>query len=237
MKPFRIATGALCALFLGSLAASLANRPQQPFADQQPSADQQHVPAQERAPFRVLTFNVRYGTADDGDDRWEARKHRVVAALRAHGADLIGLQEALPFQVEHLAAALPAHTSYSQGRERGDAELDREVVGTGETCALFWRDDRFEALERGTFWLAPELDEVGARGWDAALPRICSWVRLRDRFGGESFVFANTHFDHRGPLARYRSADPLALGPPARVRRARVARLIRARSQPRRPLT
>jgi endonuclease/exonuclease/phosphatase family metal-dependent hydrolase len=36
---------------------------------------------------------------------------------------------------------------------------------------------------------------------------MLSWVILRDRLGDpEPFVFANTHFDHRGPLAREASA-------------------------------
>ena len=152
------------------------------------------------APIRAVSFNVRYGTADDGENRWELRRDDVVRTIRSHGPDLLGLQEALPFQVEYLAARLPAHERYAVSRT-GDA---------GETCAIFWRRDRFELVESETFWLAPTPDEPEARGWDAALPRICSWVRLRDRVSGVVFVFANTHFDHRGREARERSAELLA---------------------------
>ena len=39
---------------------------------------------------------------------------------------------------------------------------------------------------------------------------MVTWVRLRDRQSAQrEFVFANTHFDHRGKLARKQSAELL----------------------------
>jgi len=75
-------------------------------------------------------------------------------------------------------------------------------------AALFFRRDRFEVVASGHFWLSPTPDAVGSRGWDAALPRIASWVRLADRTapGAAPLLFVNTHFDHRGATARLESA-------------------------------
>ncbi|HEY0980649.1 endonuclease/exonuclease/phosphatase family protein, partial [Schlesneria sp.] len=60
--------------------------------------------------------------------------------------------------------------------------------------------------EKSTFWLSSTPDEVGSKGWDAALPRIASWVKLKDRQSGKQFYVLNTHFDHRGVQARAESA-------------------------------
>ena len=57
-----------------------------------------------------------------------------------------------------------------------------------------------------TFWLSPTPGVAGSQGWDAALPRIATWARLRDRQSGRSFVIVNTHFDHMGETARRESA-------------------------------
>ena len=49
---------------------------------------------------------------------------------------------------------------------------------------------------------------MGSKGWDAALPRIATWVKLRDRVNNQAkpILFLNTHFDHRGQQARRESA-------------------------------
>src|SRR5262249_20636344 len=51
-------------------------------------------------------------------------------------------------------------------------------------------------------------DRPGSKGWDAALPRVVTWVRLRDRQAPDArpVLFVNTHFDHRGQKARLESA-------------------------------
>jgi endonuclease/exonuclease/phosphatase family metal-dependent hydrolase len=155
-----------------------------------------------RTELRVLTFNIRYGSAKDGRDRWELRAEKVQATIAAHAPDLLGLQEALPFQAAFVADGLPAHESYGPSR-MGPGTAD-------EACTMFWRRERFEALERGTFWLSETPEVVASRGWDAALPRVCSWVRLRDRATDQTFIFANTHLDHRGAEAREQSARLIA---------------------------
>jgi endonuclease/exonuclease/phosphatase family metal-dependent hydrolase len=66
-----------------------------------------------------------------------------------------------------------------------------------------------ELLQQGTFWLSETPDLAGSRSWDAALPRIVTWGRLRDRRSGAAFYLFNTHFDHRGETARRESAGLL----------------------------
>ncbi len=45
-----------------------------------------------------------------------------------------------------------------------------------------------------------------SKGWDAALPRVATWAKLRDKTGRKVFFVVNTHFDHVGQEARKNSA-------------------------------
>jgi endonuclease/exonuclease/phosphatase family metal-dependent hydrolase len=161
--------------------------------------------AQAPDPVRAVTYNVRYDAAAD-DPGWTVRRPHLVAQLVFLDADLIGVQEALPHQVVHMAEGLPGHDHYGVGRDDG--------ADAGETTTLFWRRDRFEALSRETFWCSPTPDRP-SKGWDAALPRTITRVVLRDRLDGEVWDVRNTHFDHVGQEARLRCAEQIASLEPA----------------------
>lgn len=156
-------------------------------------------PVIKAAEVRVMSFNIRYGSAQDGENHWEKRKELVVQTIDAFAPDLLGTQETLGFQKEFLEEQLPQYTSLGVGRDDGG--------NTGEMTAIFYRTDRFERLDEGHFWLSKSPDVVGSKSWDSSLPRICSWVKLRDRQSDDQpILFVNTHFDHRGPEARKQSA-------------------------------
>ena len=74
--------------------------------------------------------------------------------------------------------------------------------------ALYYKTSRFERLDGGHFWYSETPEVPGSKGWDAALPRMATWVKLRDRKAPSAppILFANTHFDHRGVDARLKSA-------------------------------
>ncbi len=154
----------------------------------------------EAPPVTVMSFNIRYGTANDGENAWPHRRERVIDCIRAANPDLLGTQETLAFQRDELAAGLPGYAWVGVGRDDGG--------DAGEMAALCYREARFERVDAGHFWLSPTPENVGSQGWDAALPRIASWVRLRDRQSpaGHEILYLNTHFDHRGGEARVESA-------------------------------
>jgi endonuclease/exonuclease/phosphatase family metal-dependent hydrolase len=148
--------------------------------------------------LRVVTYNIRYANPNDGDNVWEHRRDAMAAYLRDTAPDLIGLQEAEPEQRGWLAEQLTENGWYGIGR---NAEHDQ-----GEGTPIFYRLERFEVLDRGTFWLSTTPDVPGSIGWDAALPRVASWLRLGDRVTNNVVLMVNTHLDHRGPEARVQSA-------------------------------
>lgn len=150
-------------------------------------------------PVTVMSFNIRYGLADDGENSWDLRKQLVAGTIAGTDPDLLGVQECLGFQAEFLRGNLPGHGFVGAGRDDGGSE--------GEMCAVFWREDRFEKLDAGHFWLSPWPDRVGSVGWDAALTRMATWVKLRTRGDDPvTFLVASTHFDHVGEQARRESA-------------------------------
>jgi len=154
----------------------------------------------DRRPVRVMSFNVRYGTAADGDDAWPRRRDAVIGVIREFEPDLLGLQEVLAFQRDELTAALPGYETVAAGRDDGHE--------AGEMTPVLYRTARFERRDAGHFWLSDTPAVPGSRGWDAALPRIATWVRLRDRSDpeGHAVLVLNTHFDHRGQEARRMAA-------------------------------
>ncbi len=154
------------------------------------------------APVRVMSYNIRYGTANDGVDSWPNRADRVANLLRFYRPDVFGLQEALASQIDFLEEALPGYGWIGVGRDDGEA--------AGEFSPVFYNRERLEALESGTFWLSPTPDVPGSKGWDAAITRVATWARFRDRATGEAFLYLNTHFDHVGQQARVESAKIIA---------------------------
>ena len=150
-------------------------------------------------PLKVMSFNIRYGTAKDGENSWPNREYLVLETIKTFHPDLLGLQEVLKFQAEALKEQLPGYAFYGVGRNNG---LDE-----GEFAPVMFKQDRFELMDSGHFWLSETPDVPGSKSWDSSLPRIATWVRLRDRKGGtRQIIFGNTHFDHKGVEARLQSA-------------------------------
>lgn len=149
-------------------------------------------------PVELITYNIRLNTPADGTHAWPHRKADVAALFRFHRADIFCVQEALPEQMDYLGGEFPGFGYSGVGRTDGKRE--------GEFSAVFYNEDRFDKLDGGTFWLSETPGEPG-KGWDAAYPRICSWVKLKDRFQDEVFFVFNTHFDHVGTVARKNAAS------------------------------
>lgn len=153
--------------------------------------------ADEPAQLRVMSYNIRYGTANDGEDAWPNRKDPMIKFLASEKLDILGLQEALRYQIDELLEGLPEFKRSGVGRNDGK--------DSGEFSPVLYRHERFDAVREGTFWLSEKPDEAGSKGWDAQLPRVCSWIELKDRTTGEKLLAASTHFDHMGNQARVES--------------------------------
>ena len=155
------------------------------------------VAQDDQARVEIMTFNIRYGTAKDGADHWIARRGIVTEVIRSRAPHIVGLQEALAFQLDQILDAMPHYRPFGKGRNGGH---------NGEHTSILVDTRRFTVEDHGDFWLSKTPEKVASRGWDAALPRIASWVILHDRRADRRFAMINTHFDHRGRKAREESA-------------------------------
>lgn len=154
----------------------------------------------EPQPLTVMSYNLRYGSANDGPDRWELRRDMLVDLIKRHDPTVLGTQECLDFQAQYIAEKLPEYTWFGLGRE---------ADGTGEMTAILFKKSRLLPLESGHLWLSETPDVPGSISWDSSLTRIASWIKFYDRVNQRSFYFYNTHFDHRGAVARLESARRL----------------------------
>src|SRR5687767_8169485 len=156
---------------------------------------------QPRDPLTVLTFNIRYGTANDGPNHWTNRREFLMEVIRKEDADVIGLQEALDAQIREIVAAIPAYAVVGVGRDDGKTR--------GEYAAILFRRDRLHVSDSGTFWFSDTPGVVASKSWGNTITRICTWARFVDR-DGRAFWHYNVHLDHQSQPSRERSAALLA---------------------------
>ncbi|WDF68436.1 endonuclease/exonuclease/phosphatase family protein [Sphingobacterium oryzagri] len=148
--------------------------------------------------MNVATFNIRMKTNADTGNLWDDRKEALTQLIRFHGFDIFGIQEGFREQVQDMQSALPNFAFVGVGRDDGKS--------AGEHSAIFYDTKRFKLLKDGTFWLSATNTAQPNKGWDAVLPRICTWGVFEDLENGKQFIFMNTHFDHVGVVARRESA-------------------------------
>ncbi len=150
--------------------------------------------------LRVMSYNIRYSAAKDGINAWDNRKEFLFERIADFDPDLLGTQETLANQRDFLAKKLTGYVGLWAGRDDGQEK--------GEMMALWWRTERFEKLAGGHFWLSETPEKVGSKSWDSSLPRMATWVKLKDKTAPDAppILSVNTHFDHLGKVARVESA-------------------------------
>ena len=163
--------------------------------------------AQQSAPDRgisvqVLSFNIRYGTARDGQNAWPHRRKLVSQTLKSRPWDFVGLQEALRFQLDEIKKALPDLAEVGVGRKDGRT--------AGEYSAILYRHRIWGVARAGTFWLSDTPQVPGSASWGNRIPRIVTWARFVHKGTGRAVWVFNTHFDHQSQPSRERSARLLA---------------------------
>jgi endonuclease/exonuclease/phosphatase family metal-dependent hydrolase len=157
-------------------------------------------------PIRVLSYNVLCRICTEGDanhyklgfERWYDRLPHITAVIKEYQPDLLGLQEVVGWQ--DIGELNPDPAVY--------VPVTHEVGpwAYGDSV-LFYRKDRFEALDSGQFWYGPTPDLPFAFEWRRlAVPRYLNWVLLRQKDNGFQFLYMNTHFDNAGV-----NKDPTAL--------------------------
>ncbi|SES92940.1 endonuclease/exonuclease/phosphatase family protein [Thalassotalea agarivorans] len=149
---------------------------------------------------KVMSFNIRYDSERDKNNAWPYRKLLAFETINNFAPDIVGLQEVRLHQAHDVKRALSNYGYHGAGRDDG--------LQQGEQVPILYLKQRFELLQKGHFWLSEQPLLAGSKGWDAAYPRMVSWVLLKDkRFKDTSPLFVvNAHYDHIGEIARKQSS-------------------------------
>ena len=151
------------------------------------------IAAAQEITLRVMTFNVRYGTAMDGDNSWAKRRDTLVNCVKQYDPDILGTQECLAMQAEYIAANLPGYRWIGVGRDQN---------GKGEMTAVFYKAETLVPIETLHFWLSETPDQPGSKSWETSCTRMATRIKFHHPKTGRFFVYTNTHLDHKSEPAR-----------------------------------
>lgn len=152
--------------------------------------------------IKVVTFNIRYGTAGDGENSWDNRKEMLMRLIKRENPDVLCLQEALRFQLDYIEANMPGFAEIGVGRDDGDT--------SGEYSALLYCKDKFRAGLQGTFWLSDTDTVPGSITWGNACTRICTYGEFQFNGSKKHFCVFNTHLDHISAYSRQKSTAKIS---------------------------
>ncbi len=147
---------------------------------------------------RAMSFNIRYGTANDGANAWPNRRDLTIDVIRNFRPTVLGVQEALRFQLDEIRQELPWLEEVGVGRDDGKE--------AGEYAAILYDNRRLTPLDQGTFWLSETPDVPGSTSWGNNITRVATWARFCDSITGRDLLVLNTHWDHESQHAREQSA-------------------------------
>ena len=147
----------------------------------------------ESCPVRVMSFNVRGASHEDGRNDWEDRAGLNVETIKRYGPALIGFQEMQAPNLEVYEKDLAGYARIP-GPAYGPDWLE-------EFAAIFYDPGRFEPLNSGGFWLS-DTPQRSSASWGNEVVRSANWALLRCRETGVALLHANTHLDHLSERAR-----------------------------------
>jgi endonuclease/exonuclease/phosphatase family metal-dependent hydrolase len=149
--------------------------------------------------FKIGTYNLRNANGGDSTagNGWGQRYPWITKLMLFEDVDIFGTQEGKHHQLVNMADSMPGYKWLGIGRDDGKQ--------AGEYSAIFYNSDKFKVLKTGDFWMSTITDKPN-KGWDAVLPRICTWAQFKELKTGFTFYFFNLHMDHIGVVARRESA-------------------------------
>ena len=143
--------------------------------------------------LKVMSYNIRMGSANDGTNSWQFRFPATLEMIKDQKPDVFGVQEALENQLLVITENIKEYKQVGVGRDNGKKK--------GEFMSIFWNTKTVSLIKWGTFWLS-ETPDKPSKGWDAACFRTATWALMKDKKTGKKFYFVNTHLDHKGAEAQ-----------------------------------
>lgn len=143
----------------------------------------------------AVSFNVAgpWGNLKQGTGA--QRVQRFAVYMNAVQPDFIGTQEINTAWLEKLETLMPDYEAY--GVQRGGDDNEKK----SEMNAVFWKKDKYECIEKNTFWLS-ETPEKESKYEGAGCNRVCTYAILKSRETAQCFLYMNTHLDNASDEAR-----------------------------------
>ena len=144
--------------------------------------------------IRAATYNIQWlGYVEK--PTWNERLTALKRSFEDNGFDIVGVQEADSMMSENLVKVLDGRYEWV-GTVEANAETSSGFIPLNP---IFYKKDRFEALEQDIIWFAHAPGTVGYDSWGM---RLCNYAKFRDKRNGMEFYVFNSHFDHRGQEAK-----------------------------------
>jgi len=147
---------------------------------------------QDKTQMIIMTMNLRFGLARDGENGWQHRKHLMAELLEKHRSDFLGFQEVNHFQADFLTRILSGYQVIGQHNQRID-EWQSNLI-------FFHRS--WNCLEQKHYFLT-DTPDVTSKLAGSKWPRQCV-IGLFQR-ENRQIIVANTHFDF-DPVVQEKSA-------------------------------
>jgi hypothetical protein len=145
-------------------------------------------PSEDSIKLNLMTYNIRYGSANDGINSWVYRKDVFVGYLNTFDLDILCIQEAEIDQITYIVKNLENQNYKYTGFGRDDG------VHGGEHSAILFDSDKFKFLDGDTFWLS-DFPLFPSRTWGNGNYRVCTWARFEEKSTNSQFCIFNTHYD------------------------------------------
>ena len=147
--------------------------------------------AQNQEKITFASWNIRWQSDDDvkNGNAWKKRFEPIANVIRFYDFDIIAMQEGTAGKRDDLAPLLKDYTFI---------EID-----STEHNPILIKKDKFKLLDKGKFYLSL-TPEKKSKSWDSMHKRFCLWAKLQK--DSTTFFVFNTHFDHRGKVAKNEGA-------------------------------
>ncbi len=148
-----------------------------------------------------MSFNIRLGVVDDGENSWKYRNEFLCQTIKKFNPELLGLQEAFLFQIDEILKHFPNMALMGVGRDDGKQG--------GEYSCILYDKTRFNVDTTETFWFSDTPNIPGSKHWGNNITRICTWAKFTDSKTKKKFYYYNVHLDHESQPSREKSTELL----------------------------
>ena len=153
----------------------------------------------------VMTFNLRYDISSHALMALDVRGPHLMEIIDKYDPDSVGFNEATNNWMNWLRGNMASRGYAYVGVGRDSAADNPSATGnSNEYSPIFYKADKYDLLESGTFWLS-KTPTTKSKGWGSGYNRICTFAVLKNKETGEIYAHFSAHLDHKDMEAQENS--------------------------------